>query len=342
LNRYRDANGVYPWMADFQNPAAGALFKSALRRNGSLAVHLPGEIFSTRFDGSWNFVDSTPSTTTSYSGDPRLVPPLVDVLSGSIQVSKRDGRCIWRDWTRADCVGSRTIANYMRSDLGTTVMRTIEYSFDFTDASPTVTPPTPADARRRTLLVAPNSPPKSSPASAVIRIRDDDGANSGQRDITIDPNTRGAITLSGIRYDLSVVYDDVDDARDELPEWFVENNWHHFIYAALSKDAVAGGNADGDGDCSTPVDRCLRLTVAGKTVRSDVRALLVSSGGQWAVQDRSIGDCDGDGFFDDFLCAYFEEENSDKSTPDAVDTYARNRLSAAFNDQLRIVDPLPP
>jgi hypothetical protein len=266
----------------------------------------------------------------------------VDVLSGSIRVSKGDGRCVWRDWTRADCVGLRTIANYMRADLGTTVMRTIEYFFVFSDASPTVTPPTPADVRRRTLSVGLNSLSKSSPVSAVIRIRDDAGANSGHRDITIDSNTRGAITLSGIRYELSVVYDDVDDARDELPEWFVENNWHHFIYAALSKDAVAGGNADGDGDCSTPVDWCLRLTVAGKTVRSDVQALLISSGGQWAVQDRSIGDCDGDGFFDDFLCAYFEQENSDKSTPAAADTYARNRLSAAFNDQLRIVDPLPP
>ena len=44
--------------------------------------------------------------------------------------------------------------------------------------------------------------------------------------------------MIGIRYDLSVVYDDVDDAKDEVPEWWAENNWHHFIYAAFSQDTV--------------------------------------------------------------------------------------------------------
>ncbi len=59
-------------------------------------------------------------------------------------------------------------------------------------------------------------------------------------------------------------------------------------------------------------------------------------------QDRDIGDCDGDGIRDGFLCAYLEGDNSDKSTAMLADTYARDQLSAVFNDQLRIVAPLPP
>ena len=69
---------------------------------------------------------------------------------------------------------------------------------------------------------------------------------------------------------------------------------------------------------------------------------LLSSGAGLSHQDRSIGDCDGDGAADDFLCAYLEGDNSDKSTPALADTYARGEFSLRFNDQVRIVDPLPP
>ena len=156
------------------------------------------------------------------------------------------------------------------------------------------------------------------------------------------PIRAGRLAWEGIRFDLSVVYDDVDDTRDELPEWFVENNWHHFIYVALSADAVAGGNTDGDGDCKTPVNTCLTLNASGRVARSDVRALVISASAGLPHQNRTIGDCDGDGVADDFLCAYLEGDNSDRTTPTAADTYARNRYSAQFNDQVRIVAPLPP
>jgi hypothetical protein len=86
----------------------------------------------------------------------------------------------------------------------------------------------------------------------------------------------------------------------------------------------------------------LTLNVAGTAARSDVRALLVSAGAEWADQDRSNGDCDGDGIGDDFLCAYFEGDNSDRSNVAQSDTFARDRYSAVFNDQIRIVAPSPP
>jgi hypothetical protein len=231
---------------------------------------------------------------------------------------------------------------HYRPDLGTTVTRTYEYSFNIADDTPQVIPPTAVDVRRRSVSVDAFRLPMPPSQTWSIRITDHDGFNTGQRDIVIDADTGGKITLRDIRYDLSVVYDDVNDERDELPEWFAENDWHHFIYVAIAQDAVPGGDVDGDGDCSTPANTCLTLNVAGRAVRKDVRALVISSGGRWAGQDRSIGDCDGDGIADDFLCAYFEGDNSDKSSPAAADTYARDPFSRAFNDQLRVVDPLPP
>jgi hypothetical protein len=303
-------------------------------------VHLPGEVFSTRFEGSWNFVDSTPTTRTRHSGDGKLVPPLAHGMSGSMQVSAAVGRCLWSDWSRGECTGSETIPGYYRADLGIAVTRTVEYSFAIVDKTPRVAPPTFNDVRRRTLSVVGNT--LSAPPGWSTRITDDDGVNKGQRETFIDADTGGRITLGGIRYDLSVVYDDVDDRRDELPEWFARNNWHHFVFAAFSRDAVAGGDADGDGDCSTPVNTCLMLNASGKLARSDVRALVVSSGIQLPHQDRSIGDCDGDGVSDDVLCSYLEGDNSDKSSALLADTYARGAFSSRLNDQVRIVDPLPP
>lgn len=347
LSRYRTAFGAYPWLAEFHNPRlvpspAEPSFNSALLRAGQLPVHLPIEVFTTRIGGSWRFVDSTPTTAIRHSGDVKLVPPLADVMSGSIQVARDSGRCTWSDWTGGNCIGSQKIPDHYRVDLDKTVTRNIEYSFSIVDDSPHVSPPTAGDVRRRTLFVNLTTAPSSISSTWNVRITDDDGLNSGQRDIFVDADTQGEITLSDIRYELSVVYDDTDDERDELPEWFVENNWHHFIYVALSADAAPGGDADGDGDCATPVSTCLILKVAGKTARSDVRALLVSSGGQLPGQNRSTGDCDGDGSADEFLCAYFEGDNSDRSTAAAADAYARDPLSATFNDQIRIVEPLPP
>jgi hypothetical protein len=270
------------------------------------------------------------------------VPPLADILSGTVHIDRDTGRCVWRDWTVGDCSGAVTIPDYYRNDLGVVVTRTIEVFFNIVDQTPRVHAPTSGDVRRRSLAADRVSPLTSPFHPWQVRITDRDGHNMGQREIMVDADTRAELGLSGIRYDLSIVYDGIVDARDELPEWFAENNWHHFIYAAISSDAVPGGNADGDGNCATPVNTCLTLNVSGKTARSDVRALLVSSGHQLAGQDRSIGDCDGDGIADDFLCAYFEGENSDWPTMAAANTFARDPLSTTFNDQVRIVEPLPP
>jgi hypothetical protein len=87
------------------------------------------------------------------------------------------------------------------------------------------------------------------------------------------------------------------------------------------------------------VDDCLTLMVAGRPVPTGVRALVISSGAVLAHQDRAVGDCDGDGIRDEYLCAWLEGDNGDRSTAAEADTYVRGEFSRHFNDQVRIVDP---
>lgn len=191
----------------------------------------------------------------------------------------------------------------------------------------------------------------------IVRITDENGANVGQRAVVIDHDTRGEMKLSGIRYDLGVAYDDTDNAQDELPEWFVENNWHHFIYAAIAPDFMAGGDSDCVGSSS-----CLTINVAGTAMNPNpnVRALLIASGSEWNGQNRDTGDCNGDALInaadDDILCAYFDSDttlyplNVDgfrHGADTAVltqpmvpnDQYSANVFGAEFNDQVRIIEP---
>ena len=371
-------------------------FKSTLSRRGQLAVHTPNEIFNTSFVATWNFDDIDDYYE---SGDPALRAFDSEFESNSVAFTSSEGICMWTHADRADCYGIQVIGDGVTPFVipsGYTVdRRTIEvqFSFDATvggaPASAVVTAPTATDPRRRSVTIFSDpgvpdppipepsrylaaSPPEldfapflprdrdSTPGDDetwVVRITDELAGSSGQKAVVIDADTRGTITVAGIRFDLSVVYDDTDDARDELPEWLVENNWHHFILATFAGDFMAGGDAD----CVTSTS-CLTLNVAGVDTLIPVEGLLLSAGVEWTNQDRTIGDCDGDGggplaepTDDSFLCAYFD--SLDTSTYDVstdllrhgqntqainLDFYAREVFSNTYNDQVRVVAPLPP
>jgi len=345
LNMYRAAHGAYPWPVRFREPRTEStgipIDERPSTRRGLLPVHLPDELFATRLVVGWNLADATPTSASSHFGDAALVPPMGDVLDGAIAVAVRDGRCLWSDPARAECTGS-VAAAHIRADLGISVTRTVEVTFDFVDATPEVMPPAATDVRRRTLSTSGDPlmairPARFSDGSWNIRITDSNGTNWGRRELMVDPDTRGSVTVGGIRFAIAIVYDGVDDKKDELPQWFTENHWHRLVFVAMSRDVVAGG----DGDCTTPTNSCLTLTVDGSAVRNDIEALLMAPGSQLPGQNRGSGDCDGDGMPDDALCAYFESDNGNRSTPVLSDTFARNQLSAAFNDQVLVLAPPP-
>jgi hypothetical protein len=137
-------------------------------------------------------------------------------------------------------------------------------------------------------------------------------------------------------FDTSIYYDLRDD--DELPAWFSANEWSAYIYAKLSADHVSGG---GD-DCVTNTN-CLSLDVQGTLgVRTDLRAVLIGAGSALAGQDRARGtDCantPGVPLPQEYMCTFFESVNDTTGN----DTTARNTPALGFNDQVRVVLPLPP
>lgn len=129
------------------------------------------------------------------------------------------------------------------------------------------------------------------------------------------------LTLSGIYYDLE---DSV-----EFPGYFFTNDWHHYVYVKISDEHVAvnDAGATSSDNCTAGTD-CISLQIGGATARNEIQAVIVGAGGQVTGQDRSNGN----------LSDYFENNNA----VTANDTAERGTLTAAFNDQVRIVTPNPP
>ncbi len=321
------------------------------------------------------------------------------IVPAPVVIGPDEGYCRWTTESRVDCYG-KTVGPFVRLDLPgpPTVQRTIEVNIAF-DASGTdpgdpapfvslpavvVNPPTATSPRTRDLSVSSEflattippplgglAPELTLTAGGIIKTTDELLGDWGSQELTMLKGVGGAdhgegvITVTGIRYESSVNFDDID-AGDDIPEWFVENDWHHYIYVAFAADVVAGG----DNDCTLPdlptPPTCLTLNVAGNPVPREIQGLVISSGVPLPTQDRTIGDCDGDGdgqiddpTNDSFLCAYFDSDNtalydvsaeklrhgantlSIRSAP-ADDNYARDNYSNSFNDQIRIIDLAPP
>lgn len=338
---------------------------------GMLPVHFPNEIVATGFTVNWAFAN-TPSEFVDPSvvgGDPALRPAKAVVDSNAIVVPATQGVCKWTQSDRVDCHGWQTIAGggAFGSD------RTIEVWFDFTAAA-TVVPPTGGAVRRRNHTyngnyfgpIVPVSAPDLPQVDWAVRITDDDGTpgtclplntHCGWREAKPDVATTLTATISGIRYDIGV------GPNQELPAWFVENNWQQFIHAAVSgANLPATAATSGSGSCITlPVpptppaavdepDYCLTIDYNGVRVRDDVEALVVGSGAELSPglgQDRNASGAPCPASQPSFLCDYLEGPNSRDFT---LDPASRNfvfgrtpwnsfEVSATFNDQVRAVPP---
>ena len=135
----------------------------------------------------------------------------------------------------------------------------------------------------------------------------------GSTSNTITAATDADIDVYESTYDLGV--------GDELPQWFTANNWEKYIYAAYSAADVPNATPP----CTQGTD-CLTLQNTG-TNTNNKQAIIVIAGPALASQNRGATYAENE---------YFESEN-DNSTPD--DIFERNVLTAAFNDQARVVAP---
>ena len=135
----------------------------------------------------------------------------------------------------------------------------------------------------------------------------------------MDTGTLGTFTFTGLEYDLSV-------AQDGIPRWFVDNEWHRYVYAAVSGEETGAGGSS-PGKCIESRAGCLILNAAGMA-RTDVPAFLIGAGpalpGQ--TRDRCGTACPGE---------YFEPPDNAAGG----DSATRAALAADFNDQVRVVGP---
>jgi len=232
--------------------------------------------------------------------------------------------------------------------------------FNFTAATTAIVPASATDVRRRNHTynndyedsppigpLTPNPVLFPSGQNWSVRITDDDGAgNVGWRTARPDWNTDLDITVNGIR-------DDDLDPLSQMPDWFLDNNWHQFVHAAISgANLPASPTTSGTGTCVVPpagntTDQCLtvRLNAAATPVdvRDDVAALVIASGPALAGQDRVAGTppCTS---HPNFLCDYFETPNDDDEGASRNLVFGRAlrdtlSVTATYNDQVRTVPP---
>ena len=147
----------------------------------------------------------------------------------------------------------------------------------------------------------------------------------------------GSVKVSNLDYYLS-------ETNGEIPRWFIKNNWHQLTYIAYSEGDSPGATVD----CAEGID-CLVLN--GFSTTNDKRAILIAAGQVsdttlerdivldndcsiittppgTRIQDRSSGN----------INEYYESDNCDRND----DVFQWSPFSTTFNDQVRVVDIVPP
>ncbi len=364
LNDHKDTYSAVPWLSSFTDPASSA-FRAQISttREGHLPFHWsadPSTItnvnpFTTTVSQSWNIDTdtatisiSTPVSTTTLTQtclenldctDP-VFPDLASV-SGTVN-------CTWTNKNSADCT-ALSAYNFVACDLGCgpdTGYCYRLYSVDFpsyTGTNITINNPTASTFRTRDITLTGHM----SRQTDAILIRDYYFGLDPAMDclsstfylnqmgrLSFDTPTSGTIVTSGVQYDLDVDgidsnddgdYEDTGEVSPELPEWFVKNEWHHFVYVAYpTSEAISGGATA----CVSGTD-CLVLDGAG-TPDDDKRAIAIIAG-----EDLTPDTTRPNGTLSD----YFESENSNVVSDGIFEM--RQDLDDTFNDQVKVIATAP-
>ena len=350
LERYRSSHGAYPWMAPYTadpgaDPTGTVLYHANVdgtgrTRRGLLPVHaMPGQLYDTHYTLSWT-IDSGAEIVTSDSSSSGSIPAPSDaelyaLASAAPQRTIVPATCAWNGDDGVRCAGEPyRYASGIRSTWNGSIRQDREVEVEHNETTWTYpaasgsagADPTASSPRTRTVAVRTNLP-----ASFTVSVRgrnhelacaDPTCATTGmfvERTLTVDTGTLGTFTFTGLEYDLSV-------AQDGIPQWFVDNEWHRYVYAAVSGEETGAGGSS-PGRCIESEAGCLILNAAGMA-RTDVPAFLIGAGpalpGQ--TRDRCGTACPGE---------YFEPPDNAAGG----DSATRAALAADFNDQVRVVGP---
>ena len=350
LERYRSSHGAYPWMAPYTadpgaDPTSTVLYHADVdgagrTRRGLLPVHaLPGQLYDTHYTLSWT-IDSGAAIATTDPASAGSVPAPSDaelyaLASAAPQSTTVPATCVWNGDDGVRCEGEPYHhAPGPRSTLNGSIRQEREVEIEHNEtmwsypaASGSVgADPTASSPRTRTVTVRTNLPASfkvsvrgrnyelacADPACDVI-------GESVERTLTVDAGTRATFTFTGLEYDLSV-------ARDGVPQWFVDNDWRRYVYAAVSSEEV-GAAGPSPGGCIGSGAGCLAVSTSGG-VRTDVPAFLIGAGPALPGQTREGcgAVCPGE---------YFEPPDNAAGG----DSATRAAHAADFNDQVRVVGP---
>jgi len=294
---------TYPWLSPFDEPWFQSRPDALPAREGRLAFNAAGHRYSTALEADWALTGADISVWGTVSQG--------DVAEGTVNVSPAypaqflGGACTWRgDPERVACVAR---ARHGANDR--------IHAFTYTGVLVGLSDWGTDQVRRARVHVDDLS---ALAGETVIRVVDIDPVSRtrvGGGVATVDADTTGWIHLGEIKRDLAV------PEELALPGWFVENEWHRFVYVALSAAHVPGVAA---ATCMPGVD-CITLRRGGTRDEDDKRALLVIAGPALASQSRPAGD----------PVEYFEGENATGGD----DRFETRRPGAGFNDQLRVAAP---
>jgi hypothetical protein len=155
--------------------------------------------------------------------------------------------------------------------------------------------------------------------SSLITIRDMDinGNEVGRAEVDVPPGgSAGTIRIAELDYYLR-------DGGTEIPEWYVRNKWHQYIFVAYDNGDEPGAVSI----CTASVD-CMTLNIRDTldnvvSTRDDIRAVVMLTSDELAAQ--SWPNATLDDYFDDV------------DNTDIDDIFDRNPVSTGtFNDSLRI------
>ena len=353
LERYRSSHGAYPWMAPYTaDPGADStstvLYHASVdgagnTRRGRLPIHaVTGQLYDTGYTLSWTIDSGAAITVTDPSSIGSTPAPsdteLYALASAPLQTTAGPVGCAWNGDRGVRCAGEP----YLHAP-GTSLARSgsilqerevhVEHDeavWTYHDGSGSVgAHPTASSPRTRTVTAIANLP-ASFRASvrgrnyeiACIDARCSATAIAGmsvERTLAVDTGTRATFTFTNLEYDLTV-------ARDGVPQWFVDNGWYRYVYAAVSGEETGAGGPP-PGKCIESGSGCLSLNASG-VVRTDVPAFLIGSGPALPGQIR--GGCGG---------ACLEEYFESPDNAAGGDSVNRALLAADFNDQIRVVGP---
>ena len=370
-------NEAYPWLAQFTDPSLSNYLGNVGTSSGHLPFHFVGQVYNNQSDGTinWSAVDGNYTVISGDPPDEDCLrntncsddPDLGDFL-GPFTFDANSLNCTWSDALNFNCTGTITQTRNLcwpsqagcfipYQTLTRTMILTLDHSDDGTGV--TTSPDTLIQPRTRNLDTA----GFDNTSNFTLNVVDTIGAPfafcelihlfldathlcptagvRGEATLSLAAGDTIDMQLTGIDFHLDAngldlnadnLYTAAGEIAPDIPPWFITNEWHHFTFISYPAAETLPGNFNdnapnsGTGVCN---GNCLTVTANNGVVNvSNAARALITIAGNDITGNRPSN----------LISDYFEgvvDANADGLDDD--EAFDRQRISAAFNDQSRIV-----